>query len=570
MRKFLLISILALFLYIVSVSAAIDIINTSVTLNGIVGQTSYSSFLVSNTGTGAVNINFTIPQLSYGTNKLTLNSFKNITNLAGNSTYIANFSVTIPSIPSQKRAGLYTGTLNATSNLFDSDTITINVNVAPTYSVSTNPASEMNLGLASLNSTHTGTFTITNTGNANIPGVSFGFSDSDFNLRANNTNFVLAFNTTETIKFNITIPADYSTGNVTLGSVNLVSTELNEALFNVKAEVGGGLIIEDLDVFLNTRKSKSGSDLDVYDGKKLNFDNEDAGPGSELRFNFNIENTFSDKEDIDINDITVKITIEEIDDGGDLEEESKEFDMDPDSNEDLDVVINLPLSVDIGVYDIIIEVLGEDDNGNEHTAQMSLKLDIDKEPRDVIISNAYLFPEKIKCSGSSTLTATIKNLGKTIEENAMLEIISKDLNIDSKESSIKLEEDPFDTDNEFTKKLIINIDKSMAAKTYPITLKAYLQEQIPWETKTVNLVVEACGDVKETIEEEKIEETTTAAVKETENKTTETEEVPVLKGLTTTEASLTQRPIFWIAVIILNIIVIGGAVFLVTKLIAKK
>ncbi|MFH1729361.1 MAG: hypothetical protein ABIA04_13210, partial [Pseudomonadota bacterium] len=138
------------------------------------------------------------------------------------------------------------------------------------------------------------------------------------------------------------------------------------------------------------------------------------------------------------------------------------------------------------------------------------------------------------------------------------------------QKSINLQEDPFDFDNEFTKNLVITIDKNIKAATYPITVKSYLQEEILWETKTVNLVVEACGDVKETVEEKKTDEITPVVIKEIENKTTETGEVPVLKGLATTEVSLTQRPIFWIAVIILNIIIIGGAVFLVTRLIGKK
>jgi uncharacterized membrane protein len=580
MKKFPLITFLTLLLYVINVNAApgFNIVEDSANATGSAGGSATGSFTVNNTGTTKLHINFTDYILTKGSDQLSISSLSNITNMANGTSQSADFSVVIPT---QQRPGLYTGTLTATSNASNTDTITINVNVTPTYSVSTSPASEMNLGGISLNSTHTSTFNITNTGNDDITNVYFGFSKSGFNLQADKSNFTLAFNETETIEFNITVPADYSTGNLTLGSVTLVSTELSATLFDINAEIGGGLIIEDLDVFLTTRptrradgniRSDSGSDLDVYDGRKLNFDNENVGPASEIRFNFNIENTFTDDENIDINDITVKVTIEEIDDGEDIEEESNEFNLDSDSNENVDVIVKIPLSVDVGVYDVIIEVQGEDDNRNEHTAQMSLKIDIDKEARDVIVSKASIFPEKIKCSGSSTLTATIKNIGSRIEEEAGIEIINEDLGINFVKKNIELEEDPFDADNEFTKKLIIDVDRNTEAGTYPITVNSYIHEDAIWETKTVNLVVEACQVEEEEEqelqeEEEVVDETVPVEVSE---ETTEGEEIPVLGPSTTTEVPLTKKPGFWFAIIALNIIIIVVAAFLIVRLIGKK
>ena len=561
-------------MFAVSVNAAsgFNIIEDSANATGSAGSTASGSFTVNNTGTTNLDINFTGYTLTKGSDQLSISSLSNITNLAnGSDLQTATFSVVIPT---QKAPGLYTGTLTGTTNESNVDTVTINANVTPTYSVSTIPASEMDLGSASVNTTYTKTFNITNTGNANITNVTFDFSESGFNLQSNETNFILDFNETETIQFNITIPSSSSTGNVTLGSVKLVSTELpSKTLFSVKANVGGGLEIEDLDVFLVTRKSESGNDLDVPDGKKLNFDDEDVGPESELRFNFNIENTFTDEENIDINDITVKVTLEEIDDGDDIEEESNEFDLDSDKNEDVNVYVNIPLSVDVGVYDVVIEVLGDDDDGNEHTAQMNLKIDIDKEARDVVISELSLFPKKIKCSGSSTLTATIKNIGSRIEEEAGIGILNDDLGINFVKQHIELKEDPFDSDNEFTKKLIINIDSGTIAGTYPITVNAYIHESALWETKTVNLEVEGCAHVEELQEEEEEEINETESVEtgiEAEEGTAESEEVPVLGPTTTTEVSFTKKPLFLVLMAILNFVIIVAVAFLIVKVIKKR
>jgi len=575
---------LTVLLYATGVYAVPDfyIVEDHVNGSSSAGQTlSGQTFSVNNNGTTNLDINFTGYTLTKGNDQLSISSLGNITNMDNGTTQTPTFSVVIPT---QQKPGLYTGTLTATSNASTTDTVTINVNVTSTYSVSTTPASEINLGSISLNTTKTDLlFNITNTGNDNLTNVSFGFSESGFNLQANKTNFILAFNETETMKFNITVPKDSSTGNVTLGSVTLSSTELpSETLFAVKAEVGGGLVIEDLDVFLTTRlkrgpdgilRSESGNDLDVYDGRKLNFGEENVGPESEIRFNFNIENTFTDEEDIDIDDISVKVTIEEIDDGDDIEEESDEFDLDADSNEDLDVIIMIPLSVEQEVYAVVIDVQGEDDNGNEHTAQMNLKIDIDKEPRDMVVSKASLFPEKVKCSGSATLTAAIKNIGSRKEEDAMIEIINTDLGINFAKKNIELEEDPFDFDNEFTKKLTINVGGDIEAGTYPITVNSYIHEGALWETETVNLIVEACSQAEEKVEEVigEINETEIVEVTgEEQEEITGEMKIPVLKPDTTTEVSLTKSPAFWVAIILLNIIIIGAVTFLIVKLVRKK
>ncbi|MBW2977010.1 hypothetical protein KY347_06200 [Candidatus Woesearchaeota archaeon] len=576
MRKLPLIAALILFLFTIAVYAdpGFEITEDSVSLSGTHNQPLSSSFTVRNTGTTDLAINFTATALASGSNQLYVSSLSNITNITPGTSKTVSFSVVVPE---KQRPGMYTGTLTATSGSL-SDTATINVDITHSPSVST--VSKINLGHANLNGTYTKTFDITNTGNDDITDVDFDFSDSDFDFVANKTGFTLPLGGTETIKFNITIPADSSTGNVTLGYVSIDSAELDTRLFDISAEVGGGLEIEDLDVSLSTRKGDSASDTDVSDGNKLTFEDELVGPGSELTFSFGIENTFTDDDGIDINDIAIRLVIEEIDDGSDIEQESEEFNLDTEQSEDIDVIVDIPLSVDQGVYDIFIEVLGEDDNGNEHKAEMSIKLDIDKETREVIISEASLFPEKVKCVGSSTLTATIKNLGRNAEPRAKLEITNKDLGINFAQKNIELEEDPFDGDDEFTKRLPINIGKNTKAGTYPIEIKAYLQEEILWETKTVSLAVDACSAAEETGEGDEGEETevteeineteTVEAGQEEEEETSEGEEIPILGPSTTTEVSFTQRPVFWFFVVTLNIIIIAVIAFLVAKLIGKR
>jgi len=269
------------------------------------------------------------------------------------------------------------------------------------------------------------------------------------------------------------------------------------------------------------------------------------------------------------------VTIEELDDGDDFEEESNEFDLNSGENDDADLFFNIPLSVIQDTYDVVIKVEGQDENKNSHTAEMNLKLKIDKESREVIVSQATLFPEKIICSGTSTLTATIKNIGARTEDDAKIEIINSDLGINVVKENIELDEDPFDSENELTKKLTINIDRGTEPKKYPIEIKSYIQGNIFWETKIVNLEVEACTgqvveeepeEVEETAEETEIVETG----QEIEEETTEGQEIPILGPTTTTEIPLTKKPLFWVGIVLLNIIVIGAVVFFAVKVVGKK
>lgn len=467
------------------------------------------------------------------------------------------------------------------------------------YSVSVSAAAgvdnidTINLGSVTLGTNVSSTFTLTNNGDVNLSNVQFIFSNNIISLSTNKTDFDLNITgiTSEDITFNLAIPSTYSTGNLTLGTVNLVSTGLpNKVLFTVKAIVEGGLEIEDLDIILTTRikrgsggtyRSETATDVDVKDGKSLDFDEENVGPGSELKFDFDIENTFKQSEKIDIEDIVITITIEDIDDGGDIEEESVEFDADSGSNVDVDVYLYLPLSVGVGKYDVIIEIEGKDKDDNIHTIEYNLELTVKKEGRDIIVTRASVFPDTIKCSGQAIITATMKNLGSKIEKEAQLEVLNSDLRINFLRKDIEMDDDPFDDDNEYSKTIPVLVVRGTAAGTYPIVVNSYLNPESLWDTKTANLVVVACNTpVEEVIEEEveeeaeetveEVEEIVEVVVEEVEEEVTEGVQVPVLKPATTTELPLTKRTEFWVFIALFNVAVIAFVAFLAIKVVGKS
>jgi len=89
------------------------------------------------------------------------------------------------------------------------------------------------------------------------------------------------------------------------------------------------------------------------------------------------------------------------------------------------------------------------------------------------------------------------------------------------------------------------------------------------------LVVEGCTtkkveDTKKEEEQKDQEPEVVEATPEITEDVTEGEEIPVLKPITTTEVSLTKRPGFWIAMVVMNIIIIGAVVFFIVKAVGKK
>ena len=101
----------------------------------------------------------------------------------------------------------------------------------------------------------------------------------------------------------------------------------------------------------------------------------DVLPGSNVTFTIRVENTFQG-EDPDLRGVFATLTIEEIDDGADLEEESIDFDLEPGNDERVDIKFPIPLDVDAGTYNVIMEAEGEDRNGTSYSTKLELKLEV--------------------------------------------------------------------------------------------------------------------------------------------------------------------------------------------------
>ncbi len=245
------------------------------------------------------------------------------------------------------------------------------------------------------------------------------------------------------------------------------------------------LEITDLDIKIDGDK-----DSNLNDGEEIE---EEAGPHSNVVFDLKIENMFDeDAEDLEIEDIEVKITIDEIDDGEEIDEESGSFDLDAGDDEDVSIDFTLPWEVEDGNYDVIIEVTGSDENGDDHEIEWRLSLEVEKEDDDIIIRSSELSPPMVTCSRQASIDFKIMNIGTDDQDNVDVRIRNSALGLDERVTGIDLDSDPFDEDSEFSRVLSFYIDDDQAQGIYPITMEVEFEDGDLADSKIIELSVYDC------------------------------------------------------------------------------
>ena len=272
--------------------------------------------------------------------------------------------------------------------------------------------------------------------------------------------------------------------------------------------------------------------------------NADVLPGSNVTFTVRVENTFKG-EDPDIKGVFATITIEDIDDGADLEEESIDFDLAPGDDNREDVKFSIPLDVDAGTYNAILEAEGEDKNGTSYRTEVKLKFEVKKQGHDIRITKVLLNPSTVDCDRRAKLTAEITNAGSNSENQVALEFKATSLGVNSYDKNIFLEssDEASEEEKTHTKTLNIEVPSFFQAGKFPILVNLYWKNFVLFDQKTVDLVVKDCASssVKtQTKQEEKKENEKVTVIQPKEE---EKKQIPNELITTTQETSVFKDPI---------------------------
>jgi uncharacterized membrane protein len=350
-------------------------------------------------------------------------------------------------------------------------------------------------------------FTVNNNGTVDLTGLS------------------VALTTTELIGFNVTLsPSSFNLANGSTPQVITVTGNVPEDVntrlspFSGTITVSGTAITSKtiaLDVTANTQLNLDKVKAKV-DGKSKSVDSgdtiKDVLPGDKVVFTGDIENLFSDDEDIEIEDVEIEIIIESIDDEGDddLEDSEDVGDIEADDEESFSIEFNVPEDVEEGDYDVIITIEAEDENGAKHSVEWELTLQIEKDKHDVQITKASVSPSKVSCSRNIKVDVELKNQGRSDEDEIVLLIESADLEIENEDTSIEEIEEGTGDDTEFDKTYTFRVGDDVKAGTYSIDVTAYYDSDTESDSTSIDVTVEKCSAAA--AEDEEDEEETVVVV----------------------------------------------------------
>jgi hypothetical protein len=201
-------------------------------------------------------------------------------------------------------------------------------------------------------------------------------------------------------------------------------------------------------------------DTTLRGGRKIS---KKAKEESDIKFEIEIQNVW----DKHIEDIEVIVTIEDANDGDDIDERSSTPYLEPDSSSNLKFDFELPLMIDDDDYDVIIDVEGIDSEGNSHVFSWELILEVEKDKHKIKVLKADISPTTISCFRQSSLKLSVLNLGRE-EEIVDVSIKSVDLEFGI-ESSFELGVGT-DNDAEYEKTYKFKVPSYISEGIYPIEL----------------------------------------------------------------------------------------------------
>lgn len=322
------------------------------------------------------------------------------------------------------------------------------------------------------------------------------------------------------------------------------------------------LVFSDVDVNVGGKSSKN-----LVDGETID---DEAEPGDTVEFRIEVANNFTSAEDLEIQDITIDVTIEEIDDGDDFDEESSEFDLRPGREKRVTLKFEVPLEVEEDSFNVLIHAEGEDENGTTHEVDMDLTLDVDKETHKLIITRKTLSPAEVACGRKNVqVGVTVINIGNEDEEDVVFELSNSDLGVNIREDVGELTAEPNEEESRFSKTYSFNLPSDVEEGSYPITLRALYDNDRRRAEDTVTLTVNECLTAPK--KEEPDDKQTDDEVTVITPTTTVTPTQPNLPPETVaTEESFFRGNVFVAGVIIAEVIAVMIGVALVVSLFRRR
>ena len=347
----------------------------------------------------------------------------------------------------------------------------------------------------------------------------------------------------------------------------LLSMLIFVLLMNIAYASSSKLLFSNVDVKLGTKTLRN-----LTNGQSIS---EETRPGRTVEFRVEVGNKFTNVQDITIRDITIKTTIEGIDNGNDLEHESETFDLRADTERKVIFKFDVPLEVLQDTFNVIIEAEGQDDNNTIQRDEMKLKLEVAKDNHLLKIIQKKLTPDTVSCNRKNIqLSTTILNIGNDDEDRVTIRILNSDLGINIEDQVGGIRARPNQPESMLKKTYSFKIPDNTEAGSYPINIRVLydLDRKITEETATLNVndcktaVTAPTEKPKEETKEESGVELIIPSLEKVISKVVPT--VPL--GAIVTQESILSSPLFISGVIIAEVVAVLLGILLVVSLFKRR
>ncbi len=311
-------------------------------------------------------------------------------------------------------------------------------------------------------------------------------ADSDFETIGTGTD---TFGITVTIKDTY----DYKNEIISLGTVTLSgiiaenstdSVTIADKTFNLFYDAKSRLVIgreSDLDDIGLDEITLEDQFIKVsVDGDSDTVDYDDkikVKPTEEMSFEIEVSNLFSD--DMKIENVEANLFIEGFDgDDDDIDVDEDIDDIKDGKDEKTTIDIEVPYNIEEGIYDATISVVGEDENGAEHSISFDFTIDVDRKSKELLIRTSKFNKASFECGESNPrLSFTVINMGTSDRDDVGVRVECEDLDFYFEDSEIELDQVQDDVDDgTYAKTLTIDIPENTEAGEYKFYITALIDD----------------------------------------------------------------------------------------------
>ncbi len=292
--------------------------------------------------------------------------------------------------------------------------------------------------------------TLTNSGSEainNIKGsvsVASGFSDSDVMINWSLPKTTLAVGESMTVPVTARIPQKLDAISKAFAAldVNVATLTFTATSANTGASVSSGTAITERaenNLRIKNIKVRYGDNTkSVDDRDKV----EKMKAGQEVEIEIEVENKFSTKQDVSIEDITIRA---QSDSQVDIDEEDEISSLGADDPDTVKFSAIIDEDADDGTYNVEITAIGTDEFGARHGEKNVIEFEVKRESHEIEIKSLTLNPPTVACELQSTLTANIRNSGRRDESEVYVSVSSPELKFGARSDELSLDKDDEDS-----------------------------------------------------------------------------------------------------------------------------